>query len=77
MSATRAKTKSPAKVKTIGKIAAWRPSGPVRAILNSELRGNRNITSIIERLIIEGAKAKSKYPKLVERFEVIQEEASC
>jgi len=61
------------KSKTVGKLVGWRPCGPVRAMLNNELRGNPDITAVVEAAIVAGL--SSKYPKLASRFNILREEA--
>jgi len=67
--------KSAAKSKPTGKAhVTFRASGPIRAIIANEMRSDKNKTRVIEKLIAAGAKVK--YPKLVERFNILQEEAA-
>ena len=68
-----AANQKPKKQKTVGKMVGWRPCGPIRAMLNNELRGNPDITAVVENAIAAGMAAK--YPKLFSRFKVLREEA--
>ena len=63
------------KQKTTGKAhVTFRASGPIRAIIANEMRSDKNKTRVLEKLIAAGARLK--YPKLVERFNILQEEAA-
>lgn len=63
------------KIKLTGKAhVTFRASGPIRAIIANEMRSDKNKTRVLEKLIAAGARLK--YPKLVERFNILQEEAA-
>lgn len=53
----------------------FRASGPIRAMIENEMRStNGDRTRAIENLIVFGGGAK--YPKLMERFKILRMEAA-
>ena len=63
------------KPKLIGKEhITFRACGPIRTIIANEMEKGETRTSAVQKLIATGA--QSKYPDLVHRFNILQEEAA-